>query len=589
VHDTIIRAGKIVDGTGAEPFTADVAIAGGRIAEIGKLSSPAREVIDADGALVTPGFVDIHTHYDGQFLWDDEMEPSFSNGVTTAIAGNCGVGFAPALATTREALVDLMDGVEDIPGIVLNEGLDWGWTSFPDYLDRLEQRRFTMDVASHLPQAPLRVFVMGERALAHEQATAEDLEAMARLVREAMAAGAIGFSGSRILEHMSRSGEQVPGTFAAEEELLTIARAMRGFGHGVFQMAPLGAGGDTIGLQPSWDERVAEHARMERLAEACGRPFTYIIHSCNHEPDEWRMMVDASTRAKERGLEIVPQIAARGLGFLLGLDAFHIFVMKPSYREIAHLPRVHRAEAMRDPARRYAILSEANIAPHGPADEKALLMVERFATMLQKYYVLDETLDYEPDENARLDVIAQRTGRTMEEVLYDTIAAVDGRQTVVNFLMNYTHGNLDSVHDMLDHPGTVSGLGDGGAHLAVICDGSMPTFHLSFWSRDRKRGPTLPVEKVVHKLTGKPAALYGLADRGVIAPGKRADINVIDFESIGTEMPEMHFDLPLGSPRLLQHGKGYLATLVTGTATRRNDADTGARPGRLVRGGFIEA
>ena len=585
MHDTIIRGGSIIDGSGAAPFTGDIAISQGRIVEVGKISAPAREVIDADGALVSPGFVDIHTHYDGQFLWDDAMEPSFSNGVTTAIAGNCGVGFAPALAANREALIDLMDGVEDIPGVVLNEGLDWGWTSFPDYLDRLESRAYTMDVASHLPQAPLRVFVMGERALAHEQANADDLEAMARLVREAMAAGAIGFSGSRILEHMSRSGEHVPGTFAAEEELLTVARAMRGFSHGVFQMAPLGAGGDTIGLQPSWDERVAEHARMERLAEASQRPFTYIVHSCNHAPEEWRMMVDASAKASERGLEIVPQIAARGLGFLLGLDAFHIFVMKPSYRAIAHLPRAERAAAMRDPARRQAILTEANVPAQGPRDEKALLMVERFGTMLQKYYVLDEKVDYEPGEDARLDVIAARSGRTMEEVLYDTISAGDGRQTVVNFLMNYTHGNLDSVHDMLDHPGTVSGLGDGGAHLAVICDGAMPTFHLSFWARDRKRGPTLPVEKMVHKLTGKPAALYGLADRGTIAPGKRADLNVIDFAAVGTEMPEMHFDLPLGSPRLLQHGRGYLATLVNGVATRRNDADTGARPGRLVRGG----
>jgi len=585
MHDTIIRGGSVVDGTGAAPFTADIAITDGRIAEVGKMTSPAREEIGADGALVTPGFVDIHTHYDGQFLWDDEMEPSFSNGVTTAIAGNCGVGFAPVDKPYREALIDLMDGVEDIPGIVLNEGLDWGWTSFPDYLNRLEQRRYTMDVASHLPQAPLRVFVMGERALSHEQATAQDLEEMARLVKEAMAAGAIGFSGSRILEHMSRSGEHVPGTFAAEEELLTVARSMRGFNHGVFQMAPLGAGGDSIGLQPSWDERVAEHARMERLAEACQRPFTYIVHSSNHEPEEWRMLVDASAKANERGLQIVPQIAARGLGFLFGLDAFHIFVLKPSYREIAHLPRAERAAAMRDPARRKAILSEENSTEGYPQADRLLLMVSRFGTMLQKFYVLDERVDYEPDESARLDILAANTGRTMEEVFYDTIATGDGRCTVVNFLMNYTHGNLDSVHDMLADPNTVSGLGDGGAHLAVICDGSMPTFHLSFWSRDRSRGPKLPVEQTVRKITGKPAWLYGLSDRGTIAPGKRADLNVIDFDNIGIDMPEMRFDLPLGSPRLLQDGRGYLATLVNGEVTRRHDADTGARPGRLVRGG----
>jgi N-acyl-D-amino-acid deacylase len=585
VHDTIIRGGKVVDGTGADPFSADVAIKDGRIAEIGKIASPARGEIDADGALVTPGFVDIHTHYDGQFLWDDVMEPSFSNGVTTAIAGNCGVGFAPVEKPYREALVDLMDGVEDIPGIVLNEGLDWNWTSFPDYLDRLGERNYTMDVASHLPQAPLRVFVMGGRALSHEQATADDLEQMSRLVKEALAAGAIGFSGSRILEHMSRSGEHVPGTFAAEEELLTVARAMRGSGHGVFQMAPLGAGGDTMGTQPSRDERVVEHQRMERLAEACGRPFTYIVHSCNHEPDEWRMLVEASAKANQRGLQIVPQIAARGLGFLFGLDAFHIFVLKPSYREIAHLPRAERAAAMRDPVRRRAILSEENDIEGYPQADRLLTMVERFGTMLERFYVLDEKVDYEPDESARLDRLAARTGRTMEEVFYDTLAAGDGRNTVVNFLMNYTHGNLDSVYEMLADPNTVSGLGDGGAHLAVICDAAMTTFHLSFWSRDRTRGPRLPIEKTVHKITGKPAELYGLSDRGIIAPGKRADLNVIDFDRIAIGMPEMHFDLPLGSPRLLQQGKGYLATLVNGVATRRGDADTGERPGRLVRAG----
>jgi N-acyl-D-aspartate/D-glutamate deacylase len=338
-----------------------------------------------------------------------------------------------------------------------------------------------------------------------------------------------------------------------------------------------------VGLQPSWDERVAEHARMERLAEASGRPLTYIIHSCNHSPEEWRMMVDSSAKAQERGLSIVPQVAARGLGFLLGLDAFHIFVLKPSYREIAHLPRAERAAAMREPARRQAILDEANVHADDPRSQKALIMVERFATMLEKYYVLDEQVDYEPDENARLDVIAARSGRTMEEVLYDTISAGDGKQCVVNFLMNYVGGSLDSVRDMLDHPNTVSGLGDGGAHLAVICDGAMPTFHLSFWSRDRRRGPTLAVEKTIHKLTGKPAALYGLSDRGTIALGKRADINVIDFETVGTTMPEMVFDLPLGSPRLLQHGIGYLATMVNVVTTRRDDSDTGARPGRLVR------
>lgn len=583
MHDTVIRGGKIVDGTGSSPYCADVAISNGVIAEIGKVSSPGRDVIEADGALVTPGFIDIHTHYDGQFLWDEELEPSFSNGVTTAIAGNCGVGFAPADERFRTQLIELMEGVEDIPGIVLDEGLDWRWTSFPDYLDRLAERRFTMDVAVQLPQAPLRVFVMGERALRHEQATPEDLERMQQLVREAMAAGALGVSGSRILEHLSSKGEHVPGTFAVEAELLALAQAMGESGKGTFQMVPLGGGGNTMGTAASLEERLEEHARIERLAEISGRPVTYILHSYEHAPDEWRTLLDCSARANARGLQVVPQVAARGLGILLGLDAFHIFLRRPSYLAIAHLSRAERAAAMRDPERRRAILSEANVSVSSGAEVRAHVMAERFAKVLERFYVLDSLLDYEPDENARLDRIAERTGRSMDEVLYDTLTEGDGGQMVADFVLNYVGRGLDTVHDMLAHPGTVSGLGDGGAHLFMIADAAMPTFHLSFWSRDRRRGPKLPLETSVHKLTGKAAELYGLTDRGTIAVGKRADINVIDFANVGNTRPEMVFDLPRGSGRLLQRGTGYLATLVGGAITRRDDIATGTRPGRLVR------
>jgi N-acyl-D-aspartate/D-glutamate deacylase len=583
MHDLIIRGGNIVDGTGAAPYSADIAICDGNIAEIGRVSGPAREEINAEGALVTPGFIDIHTHYDGQFLWDDELEPSFSNGVTTAIAGNCGVGFAPANDRFRSQLVELMEGVEDIPGIVLDEGLDWLWKSFPDYLDRLAERHFTMDVASLLPQAPLRVFVMGERALQHEQATPQDVARMQQLVREAMAAGALGVSGSRILEHLSSKGDHVPGTFAVEAELLALAEAMGQTGKGTFQMIPLGGGGNTMGTAASLDERLEEHARIERLAEISGRPVTYILHSYEHAPDEWRTLLECSERANARGLEVVPQVAARGLGILLGLDAFHIFLRRPSYIAIAHLPRAERAKAMRDPKLRQAILSEANQPVTQGSEVRAHVMAERFAKTLQRFYVLDATLDYEPDEDARLDRIAERTGRTMDEVLYDTITAGDGGQMVADFVLNYVGKGLDTVHDMLAHPQTVSGLGDGGAHLFMICDAAMPTFHLSFWGRDRKRGPKLPIEASVHKLTGKPAQLFGLNDRGTIACGTRADINVIDFDRVGNGMPEMVFDLPLGRGRFLQKGTGYLATIVAGTVTRRNDQATGARPGRLVR------
>lgn len=583
MHDLIIRGGRIVDGTGSLAYAADIAVTDGKITEIGRIGALSRETIDADGALVTPGFIDIHTHYDGQMIWDDELEPSFSNGTTTAIAGNCGVGFAPARPEHRRSLVELMEGVEDIPGIVLDEGLDWNWTSFPDYLDRLAQGSYTMDVAAHLPHAPLRVFAMGERALRHEPATPDDLETMKRLVRESMAAGAIGVSGSRILEHLSSRGEHVPGTFAEESEMLALASAMGESGRGVFQVVPLGGGGNTMGNAASLEERLEEHRRIERIAQASGRPVTYLLHSYEHAPEEWSRLIAESVAACRRGLTVVPQVAARGLGLLLGLDAFHLFLRRPSYLEIASLPRAERAAAMRDPERRRRILAETNVPAQGNQERAAEIAAGRFARHLDRFYVIDERLDYEPDASARLDVIARDTGRTMEEVLYDTISHGDGRQVVADFLLNYVDGNLNSVHEMLINPATVSGLGDGGAHLFMICDSAMTTFHLSYWSRDRAKGPTIPIETTVHKLTGKPAELYGLTDRGAIQVGRRADINVIDFERVGTTMPEMYFDLPLGGGRLLQHGRGYLATMVGGITTRRFDEATGAKPGRLVR------
>ena len=584
MFDIIIRDGTVIDGTGAPPVKRDIAIRDGLIVETGSVSGDAKEVIDAHGAIVTPGFIDIHTHYDGQFVWDSELEPSFSNGVTTAIAGNCGVGFAPVKPEHRTQLVEMMEGVEDIPGIVLDEGLDWSWRTFPDYLNRLAARRFTMDVAAHLPHAPLRVFVMGERALAHERATDEDLSQMQHIVREAMAAGAVGVSLSRILEHKTIKGEHVPGTFAEDRELLAIAEAMGQTGRGVLQIVPLGTSGDTVGTQIPTEERLLEHERFERLAQACGRPVTYLLHSHNHAPQEWRQMIDASVSAGGRGLPIRPQVAARGVGLLLALDGYHIFQARPSYMEIAHLPRVERARAMRDPDRRGAILSEANFAQEAAPSRRIHGLAERFAKVLDRYYVMKPPIDYEPTPDTRLDHIAEATGRTMADVLYDTLAEGDGGNLAADFAMNYTDSSLDAVHDMLAHPLTVSGLGDGGAHLQMISDAAMTTFHLSFWARSRKRGPTLPLEAMVHKLTGNQADLYGLDDRGVIAPGKRADINVIDFAQLDNVQPEMVFDLPLGSSRFVQRASGYRVTLVNGVVTRRDDRDTGARPGRLMRG-----
>jgi N-acyl-D-amino-acid deacylase len=584
MFDTIIRGGTIADGNGGKPFTADIAIKDGVIAEIGKVSGTATDEIAADGALVTPGFVDLHTHYDGQFVWDDTLDPSFSHGVTTAIGGNCGVGFAPVEKEFRRPLVEMMEGVEEIPGIVLDEGLDWNWRTFGDYLDRIDQNRFSMDVASHITHAPLRVFVMGERAINHEKATPEDIEAMARVVREAMDAGAVGFSAGRLMEHLSSKGDHVPGTFANDDELLAIASAMGSAGHGVFQMIPKGAIGNIIDPDDMTNNRVAEMERLLRLTRAAGRPSTYTVIEFSDEPENRRFLVEETDRLLKAnpGLEMHPQVASRGVGSIVMLDSHHPFKFKPAYLEIADLPAAQRAAAMRDPTRRATILSQEDAPPAG-SDPMIVRMVSRMPMTVARFTLISDQVDYEPLPEQRIDALAEAAGQTPLEYLYDHITADDGTNSAISFFLNYNAGNLDETYEMLANPNVISGLGDGGAHVKLICDASQTTFQLAFWARDRKRGPTLPLEYIVRKLTRDPAALYGLNDRGMLAVGKRADINVIDFDRLALGVPTMRYDLPTGAPRLHQPSSGYLATMVNGQVTRRNDADTGARPGRLYR------
>ncbi len=583
MFDLVIRGGTIIDGTGAPARAGDVAITNGRIAAVGVVDGEARETIDAAGAIVTPGFIDVHTHYDGQFLWDDRLDPSFSNGVTTAIGGNCGVGFAPVRQGYRQKLIEMMEGVEDIPGIVLDEGLKWDWESFPDYLDRLAAREYTIDIATHFAHAPLRVYVMGDRALTHEKATDADIAEMERLTREAMDAGAVGVSGSRILEHRSSIGDHVFGTFAEDREVIALARAMGETGRGVFQIVPLGGGGDAAGTQATPEERSGEHARFEAIARVSHRPVTYLLHQFNHDGDDWHKMLAATDRANAEGLAIHPQVAARGVGLIMALDGYHPFRCRPSYLEVAHLPLPERAAAMRDPARRAAILSEKNVPVEQAPSARILQSAKNYARILDRFYVMRPPADYEPDESMKLPTIAAAAGKTLEEAAYDNYAEADGGNMLVNFMMNYADGDLNAVGEMLAHPETISGLGDGGAHLQMICDASMTTYHLTHWARDRTRGPTLPLEQMVHKLTGQVTDIYGFKDRGVIEVGRRADLNVIDFERLANGMPHMVFDLPQGSARLLQESHGYLATIVNGVVTRRNDQETGARPGRLMR------
>jgi N-acyl-D-aspartate/D-glutamate deacylase len=584
-HDLIIRGGQIVDGTGSPPRTGDVAIQDGVIVAAGEVSGSARRTIEADSALVTPGFIDVHTHYDGQMLWDDQLDPSFSNGVTTIVAGNCGVGFAPAREEHRKMLIDLMEGVEDIPGAVLTEGLDWGWKSFPDYLERLRARRYAMDVAVQLTHAPLRVFVMGERAANHERATAEDLDSMCAIVREAMAAGAAGFSAARFLGHRSSKGAYVPGTFSDDDELLAIARAMGEGGAGVFQIVPHGAAGDVMGDPASRAEREAEHERFVRIARASGRPLTYQLLQFNSDPGDWRMMLAASARASAEGLRIYPQTAARAAGAVTTLEGYHPFMRRPSYCAVAHLPLGERAARLRRPELRAAILAESDPPPDSGPENTTALVVMGLRKLLPSLFLMSYPLDYEPGQEMTVAAIAGRTSQPQEAVLYDHLTAGAGDQFATTFATNYEGGSLEVARQMLSDPHVLPSLSDAGAHVKYVCDGALPSFQLAFWCRDRTRGPQLPLELMVRKATHDCAALYDLSDRGVIAPGKRADLNVIDFQRLKLGMPQMFYDMPSGGGRLLQRASGYLATIVAGEVTRENDEDTGGRPGRLVRPG----
>jgi N-acyl-D-aspartate/D-glutamate deacylase len=583
MHDIIIRGGEIVDGTGGAKRNGDVAIADGVITAVGEVGGTARRTIKADGALVTPGFIDVHSHYDGQFLWDERLDPSFSNGVTTVIAGNCGVGFAPARTEHHQMLIDLMVGVEDIPRGDLERGLDWRWESFSDYMERIDARRFGMDVGVQLAHGPLRVYAMGERAVRHETATANDLEHMARLVTEAMHAGALGFSMGRERGHRSTTGNPVPGTFAEDRELLALASAMGATGRGVLQMVPHGVSGNVMGAPASREERMAEHDLLVKLARAGRCPVGYALQQVNSDPADWKIMLEASRRANAEGLRVHPQVLPRSAGALMTLEGYHPFMFRPSYTEIAGLPLAQRLVAMRRPERRAAILTEGDSKGATLEAGTTAIVVESMKKILSKMHLMSAPLDYEPDLDRTVGAAAARAGKPPEEFFYDYLIEGEGNNFALTFATNYGGGNLDIAREMLADPIVISCMSDVGAHVKYVCDGAITTFQLAFWSRDRVRGPKLPLEFMVRKATSDCAAFYGLSDRGIIVPGKRADLNVIDFNRLNAGMPTMTYDLPSGGGRLLQKGTGYLATLVAGNVTRENDMDTEARPGRLLR------
>jgi N-acyl-D-amino-acid deacylase len=572
VHDLIIKGGTLVDGTGAAARVADIAVDSGSITEVGAVQGGATRVMEADGLLVTPGWVDVHTHYDGQVTWDTELAPSSWHGVTTLVMGNCGVGFAPAQPDRHDWLIGLMEGVEDIPGTALAEGIEWDWETFPQYLDALEKRRWTVDVGTQVPHAAVRAYVMGERGARNEAATAEDIEAMRAIVLDAIRAGALGFSTSRTLGHRASDGELVPGTFAAEDELFGIGSALGEARAGVFELAPLGSAGEM--LEDAWQEV----DWMRRLSAAIDRPVSYVLLQADDDPELWRKQLAASLEACAEGARLFPQIAGRPTGILSGHHTtLCLFSDFPAYMELRDRcgSTAALATALADPEVRRSIVSWTPSSP-GQADA--------MAKAYERTFILGNPPDYEPGPERSLAGVAAASGRSPLEVAYDEMAREGGQGQLYIPILNYA-GDLDHVHDMMLHPQGLLGLADGGAHTGTICDASMPTFMLTHWTRDRSRGELLPLEYVVKKQTHDTARLYGLADRGTVEPGALADFNLIDYDALTLGAPFVTNDLPAGGRRLLQKASGYVATIKAGTATFEQGEPTGALPGCLVRGG----
>ena len=556
--EIVIRGGTVVDGTGSPARTADVAISGGRIVEVGHVDGSATRTIDADGALVTPGFVDVHAHYDGQATWDSCLAPSSWHGVTTVVNGNCGVGFAPVRPADHQQLIELMEGVEDIPGAALHEGLQWNWETFPEYLDAVDARPHDIDVGMQIPHGALRLYVMGRRGADREDATLDDIAAMGRLAREAIEAGALGFTTSRTMNHKTATGDFTPTLTAAREELLGIAAAIGEAGMGVIEVVSDVAKPDEL------DTILA-------MAEVSGRPLSLSVAQADVRPQKWRDLMAALAAGNERGLALTAQVAARPVGLLLGMQAtINPIDAAPSARALRHLPLAERIAQLTSPAMRATVLSELGEAR------------QRFDWT--RTFVLGDPPDYEPGPERSVAAMAAAAGVPAAEFAFDELMADRGRGFLYVPFLNYSEGNLDAVREMLSSEHAVLGLADGGAHVGTICDASFPTTMLTHWARDRSRGERLPLELVVAKQTERTARMVGLRDRGVLAPGMKADVNVIDFDGLRLHRPTMAFDLPANGKRLLQRVDGYLHTLVSGVETYSNGIHTGALPGRLVRG-----
>jgi N-acyl-D-aspartate/D-glutamate deacylase len=562
-YDLVVRGGEVFDGEGGPGRVADVAVKDGRIVAVGAVAASGAEEIDARGKIVTPGFVDIHTHYDGQAAWDERLQPSSWHGVTTAVMGNCGVGFAPCRPADHDNLIRLMEGVEDIPFPVLTQGLPWTWESYPDYLDALSARRFDIDIGSQLPHAALRVFVMGQRGVDREPASAADIAAMAALAERAANAGALGFTTSRTLNHRTSDGHPTPTLTAGEDELTGIALGLAAAGKGVVQV-----------VSDFADPR-EEFAMLRRIAERSGRPLSFTLAQGGGNPKGYRILLQALEDAVAAGLPMRAQVAARPVGVLLGLElTANPFSRWPAYREIADRPLAERVAALRDPDVRARLFAGA---PEGKG-------ISMLGGAWERMHLLSPEPDYEPGPETTVAAVARARGLAPEAVALDHMLQGDGRGMIYFPFLNYAEGSLDAVREMIVHKDSVPGLSDGGAHVGMICDGSFPTTMLTHWTRDRTRGPKIPLEDVVRMQTRDTARTVGLHDRGVIAPGYRADLNVIDYQGLTLHAPQVAYDLPAGGRRLIQRASGYVATLVAGQVTYRDGEPTGALPGRLQRG-----
>jgi len=581
-YDLIIKNGTLYDGNGGEAYQADIAVKDGVIAEIGSISASADKVIDADGNIVTPGFIDIHTHYDGQVSWDENFEPSVNHGVTTAVMGSCGVGFAPVQKTDHDKLVRLMEGVEDIPGTALTEGLTWNWESFPDYMDAIDFPH-TIDFAAQVVHDPLRVYVMGERAVFDESATDQDIERMHDLTREALEAGAVGFSTGRSDVHRSADGEWTPSSEASAKELMGIASALKGLDHGVLQAV------NDFDLErgdPGAFDR--EFDLLEDFSAATGgRPFSLSLMQRDFAPKQWKQIIERVEKANDKGLNMRMQVAPRGIGVILGLQCtFHPFIGFPSYKRISHLSLKERVGIMRDPVFKANLLKETSEKMAGdgtPIPPLTDILLAQIEFISCKMFLLGDNPDYEQSVDQSIYKMAQNDGVPVLEKIYDILLQKDGNEFIYFPIYNYTDLNYGAVHQMLTHPKALLGLTDGGAHVGTVCDASFPTYLLCHWTRDRAQGPQIPLSRAVQMLTADVADYVGFHDRGRLEVGKKANINVIDHTNLRLYAPRMEKDLPAGGQRLLQDAKGYVATIVGGVPVVENDTLTGALPGRLVR------